>query len=121
MNKKLITIGIILVFLMVGLSGCNEKSSTNQDNFQEPINYPPTVACWGIPWNGTAPLIVEFYCNSQDNDIVQYEWDFHDDSSLGFQNPITHTFVNSGNYFITLTVTDNKGAKGYCTCEVTVF
>jgi len=35
MNKKLLAIGIILVFLIVGLSGCTQQSSNNGDNGED--------------------------------------------------------------------------------------
>ncbi len=32
MNKKLVTIGIILILIFVGFSGCNEESKKDVDN-----------------------------------------------------------------------------------------
>jgi PKD repeat protein len=47
--------------------------------------------------------------------IVSYSWDFGDNTS-GDGEVVTHTFLNGGEYTVTLTVTDNEGA----TCQVCI-
>lgn len=54
-----------------------------------------------------------------DGSIVSWDWDFGDTGSSSAQNPV-HTYTASGKYNVTLTVTDNEGATGYKTKEVTV-
>jgi len=46
--------------------------------------------------------------NDPDGQIVSYQWDFGDGSSLQGM-VVTHTYTNAGDYEITLTVTDNDG------------
>jgi PKD repeat protein len=56
-----------------------------------------------------------------DGSIESYEWDFGDDTTSTQVAP-THTYAESGNYTVTLTVTDNRGGKSTSTvsAEVTV-
>ena len=53
------------------------------------------------------------------NDTLSYSWDFGDGKgALG--KDVTHTFADNGNYTITLTVTDDDGATGTSTKDITV-
>ncbi|WP_305885082.1 pre-peptidase C-terminal domain-containing protein [Pleionea sp. CnH1-48] len=55
-------------------------------------------------------LSVSFADKSQDDDgyIASHDWDFGDGQQSNQANPI-HTFASSGDYTVTLTVTDNDG------------
>lgn len=55
-------------------------------------------------------LSVTFTDNSTDrnNDIVSWAWDFGDGATSTEQNPM-HTFAQTGNYDVTLVVTDSEG------------
>ncbi|MDI6708628.1 MAG: PKD domain-containing protein, partial [Candidatus Thermoplasmatota archaeon] len=54
-----------------------------------------------------------------DGAIVNYTWDFGDGSTGRGMN-VTHTYTATGNYTVTLTVTDDYGATAIDTCVVTV-
>ena len=41
-------------------------------------------------------------------DTVSYEWDFGDGSAPAFGQTISHDYLNSGSYTVTLTVTDDQ-------------
>jgi PKD repeat protein len=58
----------------------------------------------GSPINGPAPLAVTFTDNSSGN-ITDYLWDFGDGNSSTEASPV-HTYLNSGVYTVSLTVTD---------------
>lgn len=54
-----------------------------------------------------------------DGTIVSYDWDF-DDSHTGSGITTTHPFTDSGEYWVTLTVTDNDGLTGLDTAIITI-
>jgi parallel beta-helix repeat protein len=51
--------------------------------------------------------------------IVSYFWDFNDGTN-GTGEYVTHTYSKSGNYVVTLTVTDSKGADDSDTINVEI-
>ncbi len=54
-----------------------------------------------------------------DGEIASYHWDFGDGAAASAA-VATHTYSETGDYTVTLTVTDNLGAMGSDTCEVEV-
>lgn len=62
------------------------------------------------PAVGPAPLVVQFLDQSTDSDgtVVGWSWNFGDGSQSSLQSP-QHTFVSSGVFSVTLTVTDDSG------------
>ncbi len=67
----------------------------------------------GIDSFGCAPLTVQFgdsSTSSRGGTITAWDWDFGDliNNSSALQHPI-HTYVNNGQYSVTLTVTDSWG------------
>ncbi|MGS0525491.1 PKD domain-containing protein [Zobellia nedashkovskayae] len=64
----------------------------------------------GSPINGEAPLKVSFNAidSSDDKAIVSYIWDFKDGQTASTVDT-EHTFVEAGNYEVTLLVKDEEG------------
>jgi chitinase len=52
-------------------------------------------------------------------DTISYNWDFGD-GNTGSGETIEHTYTTSGNYTVTLTVTDNQGAQSTYTTYVEI-
>jgi len=52
--------------------------------------------------------------------LVNYEWDFGDGSHLKFGVSTNHDYAGPGSYFVTLTVTDDRGTKASATNVVNV-
>ncbi|MBL7473173.1 PKD domain-containing protein [Robertkochia sediminum] len=69
--------------------------------------------------SGFSPLTVNFTgSDSQDDDgIATYAWDFGDGTQSAEPNP-THTFNEAGNYTVSLTVTDTRGASDTATLQI---
>jgi len=65
--------------------------------------------------------VITFTDKSKDKDgtIVSWIWDFGDWGTSTEQNP-THRYVKFGVYAVTLTVTDNEGARHSISKNVTV-
>lgn len=88
-------------------------------------NLPPTAVANG-PYTammGKGQAIVTFEATGStdpDGTIETYEWDFGDGSAPGNGQSLTHGYTGLGSYTAILTVTDNCGATGQDTAEVTV-
>jgi len=52
--------------------------------------------------------------------ITTYQWSFGDSSPLGTGISLTHSYVNPGNYDVTLTVTDNNSLTNATTHSISV-
>lgn len=80
-------------------------------------NIPPTA---DFSYSAT-DLSVSFTDQSSDSDgsIVSWSWDFGDESTSTDRNP-SHAYTADGTYTVTLTVTDNGGATGNVSKNVTV-
>ncbi len=88
------------------------------------VDYPP-VANAGADTTTIVGSAVSFdgSLSTDDMDIISYSWDF--DASNGITaeatgTAATKTYVDAGNYIVTLTVTDNAGQKSTDTLQVTV-
>lgn len=85
-------------------------------------NMAPTAAFVASATSGYAPLPVNFDATSSadaDGSIVSYAWDFGDGNS-GSGQTTTHTYLSSGNYSATLTVTDDQGLTATLTESISV-
>jgi PKD repeat protein len=82
-------------------------------------NVPPTAIFTFLPCTAGTPC--GFHSNSTDADgtIATTHWDFGDLESADGADA-THTYAAPGPFNVTLTVTDNKGAIGTATQQLTV-
>jgi len=83
----------------------------------------PIAVITPITEQGNAPLAVSFDASgSYDNDgnILNYHWDFGDDSDNDSLSNTSHTFNAPGDYTVILSVTDNDGLMGTASTVVTV-
>jgi len=84
----------------------------------------PAARFTATPTYGNSPLAVQFDASlSRDlnGSIELYSWNFGD-GSTGSGKVLTHTFIAAAtsNFTVTLTVTDDDGAKGTTTAVITV-
>jgi len=125
MDKKILALGITLVFFSVGFSGCIKEDNTakEQNQYDETTtqNFEPVASCSASTNNGVYPLEVDFTGSGTDSDgnVISYHWDFGDGETSDEQDP-THTFHANGEYIVTLTVTDNDGLTDDDTTTINV-
>jgi PKD repeat protein len=83
-----------------------------------PSNVPPTVA-FAVQ---CAPLECTFTNNSSDADgsITGYQWDFGDSSAVETTRDAAHQYLESGQFTVTLTVTDDDAQTAVATALVDV-
>ena len=83
---------------------------------------PPTAVITASSFNGLSPLVVTINGDeSVDNGtIVGYEWDFGD-GTYATGASASKTFDEVGDYYVTLTVTDNDGLTGSATKVFAVY
>ena len=89
--------------------------------FEKIGNLPPVVAPAASTTSGNAPLLVQFAAHADDPDgaVAAFQWDFGD-GSLSIEEDPVHVFVGRGRHTVTLTVSDNEGARASQSLTVTV-
>lgn len=94
------------------LGACDGTSGSNQA--------PRAVANGPYAGQKNSPIAFSS-ANSSDSDgsIVGYRWDFGDGSSSNQSSP-AHSYAQSGNYSVTLFVTDDAGAKHSATTSAVI-
>ncbi|MBN2135958.1 MAG: PKD domain-containing protein [Acidobacteria bacterium] len=86
------------------------------------VNQPPVACFTANPTEGYAPLTVAFNggCSyDPDGATLTYRWDFGDGTTaIGLT--VSHTYNNSGEYTVILTVIDSDGARDQATDTIIV-
>ena len=90
--------------------------------FEEEVNEPPIASFTYSPEYPVVNQTITFNASDSydpDGEVVRYYWDFGDEmSAMG--KITTHSYAFAGNYTVTLTVYDYKGAKNSTTKKVEV-
>ena len=111
---------VLLLLLLIKNMGSDD--STQDENAPEIDNIAP-VAKAGGPYIGYLNSPISFSAEgSYDSDgkIQYYEWDFGDET-LGRGIKTLHSYSKSGNYTVTLTVTDDQGKSDYDYSNVKIY
>lgn len=109
-NHTYQTGGVYTATLTVS-DGTTTTSSTKTITVIGP-NQGPTASFTANPTSGAAPLAVSFDASSSsdpENDALTYAWAFGDGNTGAGVSP-NHTYVNTGTYTVTLTVSDGEFA-----------
>jgi len=105
-----------------------ENSATDNDSaiviiiVDEEPNIPPVADANG-PYEGQVNEAIIFNGSKSydlDGNIVNYTWDFGDETSLKYGMEVTHMYTNPGEYILNLTVKDDKDALDVNSTIVTV-
>ncbi|MCB0081842.1 MAG: PKD domain-containing protein, partial [Caldilineaceae bacterium] len=86
------------------------------------VNAPPTAAFSATPLSGAAPLTVSFdatAASDTDGQISAYQWAFGDGATATGQTT-SHTFTQTGDFTVTLTVVDDAGGQDAASTTITV-
>jgi PKD repeat protein len=78
---------------------------------------PPVANFTANPMSGPAPLTVTF-ADQSTGVPTSWAWDFGDGSTSTAQNPLPHQYLNTGNFFVKLKVT-NAGGNDTQTQQIT--
>jgi PKD repeat protein len=113
--------GSLLVLAAVVLTACGggEKTTPGTPGAQLNPNISATPTAMSEP-NGPAPLAVTFMAMEPKGPIASYQWDFKDNSAVVSGQSVEHTFVEPGQYSVTLTVKDAAGNFNRATVMVAV-
>jgi len=87
-----------------GPGGCDTETRTDYIT----VYTPPQANFCASPRSGPAPLTVQFEDKST-GDITSWSWDFGDGQTSSSRNP-SHTYSNSGQYTVKLTVNGPGGS-----------
>jgi gliding motility-associated-like protein len=101
-----------VVLIVYDSLSSNEKISSTYINVHE-----EPVAAFQVnsPANGCVPLTSSFLDLSVTNtSVVSWQWDFGDGGSSNLQNPV-YTYLNDGNYSVSLSVIDINGCQNLVT------
>ena len=104
----------LLLTAALGLASCNDPA---------PINNLPVANFTISPTTGAAPLAVSTTNTSSDadvGDVLSFDWSWGDGSANSTAKEPTHSYAASGNFSVTLTVKDSKGATSSKTTSVSV-
>ena len=109
----------------VDLSGNSAESSEYSFTTSGALNQPPIANFIYSPEKPVVNQPVTFDASSSydpDGKITAYEWDFGDGNITSTtEEKIKHSYSEAGIYEVTLTVTDNEGAKNSTTKIITVY
>lgn len=113
-------IGLAMTVFRDG-NGNNISRTVNSGTFSISTTMPPTAAFSFLPASPTISDVIAFTDLSTDPDgsVLGWSWVFGDGGISMIKNP-THQYANGGTYTVSLTVTDNDGARGTTSHIVTV-
>lgn len=124
-TKSSLSVGIHTIYFKVkDINGWSDEVSSDlvilEGSGSDPTNNAPTADAGG-PYNGYEGFTIVFdgSKSTDDTTITTYEWDFGD-GETGSGYKLSHTYTTSGNYTVTLTVTDDSDLSDSDTTTATI-
>ena len=110
----------LLLLLVASLGGGCPAAPGGSGNVLG-FNLPPTIQMEADLIRGIAPLTVRFNSSNSSDDglIVRRVWNFGD-AQTSLEISPTHTFAGTGEFEVTLTLTDDAGAQSTGTIVIAV-
>ncbi len=105
----------------VTLTVTDNAGATDVDTTFVEVNLPPTAEAGPPRFGDPGEIISHNGASSTDSDgsVVTYAWNYGD-GTFGSGQSVTHSYSSSGQYTVTLTVTDDDGASGSDTTTVNI-
>ncbi|MCW4016794.1 MAG: PKD domain-containing protein [Candidatus Bathyarchaeota archaeon] len=115
--------GTTVNFFVEAVDNAENSAKTSTSSYKVKVpNRSPTADFTASPSTVYTDEVVEFDASASkdpDGSITSYVWDFGD-GNVGSEVTATHSYVEDGEYVVTLTVTDNKGASDSTTASIVV-
>ena len=114
-------LSLLLVLTLFTLPNCVPGTGDAGGGTGTLFNTPPTVVLTASVIRGVAPLTVNFTSvgSTDDGLIVAREWDFGDGNDSPDISP-SHVFQTTGEFTVSLTLTDDDGAQSTRTITISV-
>ena len=113
---------LILLAVMALMAACGGGGGSDGGNGPPPpTNSPPIASFTVAPVSGTVPLTVQLDASASTDaggSIASYRWAFGDGSATASGVTTSHVYPLAGTYTVSLTVTDNLGATGSTTRQI---
>ncbi|MFZ4707961.1 MAG: PKD domain-containing protein, partial [Bacteroidales bacterium] len=98
----------VVTLVVTNATGCSDSIQTTIDIHAKPLVdfTSDSITCLGSPLNFNTDITVTNVAA-----IQTYNWNFGDGSADASQQNATHTYLSSGIYTVTLTITDTSGCE----------
>ena len=94
-----------ITLIVTDANGC-------RDTFGLPfVAPPPPVANFIVSDSVGCPPFATVFTADTTGGLAFFQWDFGDGSPAAFGNPVSHTYLTSGNFTVTLIVEDGNGCR----------
>lgn len=117
----LVPVGLVTLLLatvLISVAGCPGMGTGGGGGI---ANLPPTVALTADVQRGVAPLPVRFSSSGSTDDgvIISRDWNFGDGETSQEIAPL-HIYTTTGEFVVTLTLTDDQGVSSSRTLDMSV-
>jgi PKD repeat protein len=109
--KKLLVLLVGITLLLGVFSGCVEEET--------PTNTKPVAVFISDADDGVLTVTFTSSSTDADGDILIYVWDFGDQTATSTEENPSHTYTNSGDYTVTLTVNGGTEDSEPFTLDIT--